>query len=101
MMSCERENLIRQQRLDKVLQEEIHQLSQHTSKVGSIEAFAQHMDVQRSTWTRRFEIGMKRSSARRRFDTAIGKRKVLDHFWKSVKRQEVHRDDAQSCHSFV
>lgn len=60
-MSRQRENLIRQQRWDNVLQAETHQLSQNTSKVGSIEAFAQHMDVQRTTCKRRFEANAHRA----------------------------------------
>ena len=32
---------------------------------------------------------MKQSAARRRFDTAIGERKMLDVFWQSVRDQGI------------
>jgi len=51
--------------------------------------FVQHIQAQNTTRHRRLEFGMRRSCARRRFNTFIAKRKCLDHFWKSVAEEGV------------
>jgi hypothetical protein len=82
------QKMARQQRLDATVRDGLHELSQWPGKVATCDDFENYLEAQEATWSERFEVGTRQSGARRRFDIAIGKRKVLDKFWRSVRDQE-------------
>jgi hypothetical protein len=89
LFSHGKENTVRQQHLDATVRDELHELSPWTGKVVTYQDFQNQFEAQGTTWPERFEVGIKQSVVRRRFDTATAKRKVLDNFWQSVRDQSV------------
>ena len=82
------QKMARQQRLDATVRDGLRELSQWPGKVATCDDFENYLEAQEATWSERFGVGMRQSGARRRFDIAIGKRKVVDKFWRSVRDQE-------------